>query len=510
MSLLKKDGDDPAADALTKIDTNTIKFKLRETFAPQIFLTSLANVFICPEHIWEPVIADLEAGGDSIENYELEERPDAVKAAQMIGSGPFLFGEYTDEHYMLFKANPDYWMGTPANVDEVLFKIYSTDEAAASALAAGDVDMIESMPVVSVFTFLDNSYIEIDVTTKYNSTVMFYLNLRYPPLHILEVRQAIDMVISRQNIIDFAANGYGTLPQMVPFAPGLLESNPDVAWIDQYVDTSGDQLSLETRIENANTLLDAIPGMSTITAGIDGIRTYNGDKVSFEGLYLSTHAFQQADDTYQVATELVAADLAAIGIEIIPTEETGPFGPKVFSGNQIWDYETIVFGYPLKPCFSSYDTLSVVTQWGNETWGSSYDGSVVGWNNNPSEAPPGSNDGKPQTYDTPYENPTQDQLDQWLAIYNQLVADSTPITEALRETRLIADADEHKQAVLDAQEDFMDALPIICLYHPPYVSAFRTDRFEGWGDPEGIYYSRYFIAPTISAKTLLSIQHMDN
>ena len=269
-------------------------------------------------------------------------------------------------------------------------------------------------------------------------------------------------------------------------------------------------MSLETRIENANTLLDAIPGMSTITAGIDGIRTYNGEKVSFEGLYLSEHAFQQAADTYQLATEQIAGDLAEIGIEIIPTEETGPFGPKVFSGNQVWDYETIVFGYPSLPHFSSRGSLSFVTQWANETWGTSYDGSVVGWNNALSEAPPGSDDGRPQTYDTPYENPTQDQLDQWLAIYDQLVADSTPLTESLQETRSIADPIIHRQAVLAVQEDFINALPIICLYHPRYISAFRTDRFEGWGDPVGIYYTRYFIPPTISVKTLLTIEPIEN
>ena len=110
----------------------------------------------------------------------------------------------------------------------------------------------------------------------------------------------------------------------------------------------------------------------TIATGIDGIRTYNGEKVSFEGLYLASHTY-----TYQQTTELLAGDLAEIGIEIIPTEETGPFGPKVFSGNQVWDYETIIFGYPSLPRFSSRGSLSFVTQWGNEWWGSSYDGCVV-------------------------------------------------------------------------------------------------------------------------------------
>lgn len=512
MALLKGDGYDPATDALTKIDTNTIKFKLRDTFAPRVFLTSLTSVFICPKHIWEPVIADLEADGDGIENYQLEEEPKDVIQALLVGSGPFMFGELTTIS-MLFEDNPDYWMETPANVDEVLFKIYGTDEDAWSALVAGDVDMIESMPVILTPQLLGTGPgpdIETDVTTKYNSTVMFYLNLRYPPLNILEVRQAIDMVIDRQGVIDFAANGFGTLPQMVPFAPGLVESNPDVAWADQYVDIGGDPLSHEERIEIANALLDAVPGMSTIAAGIGGIRTYDGQKVSFEGLYLSSHSFQQTDDTYRSATEIVAADLAEIGIEIVPTEETGAFGPKVFSGNQVWDYETIVFGYPFGTSFSSRGSLSPVTQWASETWGTSYDGSVVGWNNDPSEAPPGTVDGRPQTYDTPYDDPTQEQLDKWLVIYNQLVADSAPLTEALRETRLIADPDIHRQAVLDVQEDFMDALPIICLYHPHYISAFRTDRFEGWGDPEGIYFGRRFIPPTVSVKTLLSIQPVDS
>jgi len=343
----------------------------------------------------------------------------------------------------------------------------------------------------------------VDIIANYNSTTMFFLNMRYPPLHIYEVRKAIDMALDKDDIIQYAAFGYGTDAQMIPFAPGLSESNEDVAWKKQYTNTDGTFKSLADRIDDANDLLDTVPGLTDYVEG--EIRTWTDPdtgvgpiELSFEGLYLSS-------PTYQRAAELIAEQMEEIGIEIVPTVETGAFGPKVFSGWGVWRYETIIFGYPSSPDFDG-----LVKQWGQPGFGGDYDGSVVGWNNDPSMAPPAEEGYRPQTYETPYyrdstRDPTQAELDLWMNIYNQLVAQSAPLSAALRETRTIIDDDERMQAVLDVQEDFADALPIITLYHPQFMSAYRTDEFTGWGDPEGIFYYG-FAPPTVSVRTLMNVE----
>jgi ABC-type transport system substrate-binding protein len=351
--------------------------------------------------------------------------------------------------------------------------------------------------------------ITIDIIPNFNSTVMFFLNMRYPPLHILEVRQAIDMALDKQEIIDFAAFGYATLPSMVPFAPGLAESNDDVMWTKAYTDTglpTGTFLSLEDRIEDANDLLDSIPGMSDKPADPPAgwTRTWTspdypaaGDfELSFEGLYLSS-------PTYQRAAELIAEQMALIGIEIVPTVETGAFGPKVFSGWQVWNYETIIFGYPSSPDFDG-----VVKQWGMPVFGGNYDGSVVGWNNDPAAAPPKPEGARPQVYDTPYETPTAAQEDLWMDIYDQLVADAADVNADLRATRFETDSVQRLADVKQVQQDFADAMPIVCLYHPQSMSAFRTDSFEGWGNPEGIFLYG-FMPGTTSVRTLMNVSPIE-
>jgi ABC-type transport system substrate-binding protein len=491
---------DPAASNIVKVDADTVKFTLNDTYAETVFLASLATVFICPEHIWETKITALEAADSSIEQYALEEESQATIAATLIGSGPFLFKEYEPLQYVLYETDDNYWGGTPAKVDEVMLKMYATADLATLALKAGDVDMLALVEAVAeVPKLLLDQNITIDIIPNFNSTVMFFLNMRFPPLHILEVRQAIDMALNKQDIITFAQFGYGSLPAMVPFAGGLAESNPDTMWVDQYVDSSGDQLPLATRITNANALLDSVVGMSDYVEGETRTWTSAGVdafELKFEGLYLSS-------PSYQRAAELIADQMAKIGIEIVPTVETGAFGPKVFGG-QVWNYETIIFGYPSDPSFDG-----VVKQWGMPVFGSNYDGSVVGWNHNPAEAPPGTAEGKTQTYDTPdWDTATTAEKALYLAIYNQLVADAADVNEDLLATRFIVDPVARLAAVYLVQEDFMDAMPIVTLYHPNSMSAYRTDGFEGWGNPEGVFLYG-FMPGTTSVKTLMNLSPIE-
>jgi len=506
-ALLKMTGDDPATDALTKISDLSVKFKLRDTFSTQIFLTTLSTVFICPEHIWEPKIAELAALTPpvSIEKYAVEEEALTIQKALLIGSGPFLYEEYASEEYMVYKTNTNYWTGTSAKIDEVVFKIYADPQVATLALRSGEVDCLPMIETpTEVATLLTDKNIEVDIIENYNSTIMFFLNMRYAPLNVLNVRKAIDMALNKPDMITFGAFGYGTLPSQVPFPPGLAESNNDITWEKTYVDGTGTFKDLTTRVADANALLDAVPGMSTIAAGVDGIRTYvdpNGvpQKVTFEGLY-------RPSPTYQRMAELVAEDMEEIGIEIVPTVETGAFGPKVFGG-QVYSYETIIFGYPGAPEFDG-----MVKQWGMPTYGANYDGSVVGFNQNPDDpyinngaAKPGAADGpKIMTYDTPdWDTATVAEKAHYKKLYEDLLAMANPIEAQLRATRTMADPAARLTAVKAAQAAFAAQLPVVNLYHPQYMSAYREDRFEGW-DVEGIFLYG-FMPPTTSVTTLMGI-----
>lgn len=478
--------DGPALDALVKVDDHTVKFTLSDTFGT--FLSSLGAVWIIPEHIWAPIIAS-----EDIETYEpMDEDIDA--AAVLIGTGPFLFEEYVTDTYASFNVNPNYWRGAP-EIDKLVYKYYGTSEAAILALRAGEIDAIDRLASpTQVPLLLQESAITVDMVTSYNNSECMWFNMRYKPFNELKVRQAINLAIDRQDIIDFAVHGYGSLPQMVPFAGGLDDANPDVAWPGAaYADMDHAEL-----VAAANALLDQVDGISDMPTepGAGWVRTYT-NPVTDITVAMEYTLTLYIGPVYLRVGELVVDDLLEIGIKT-NIEVTPSIGPLWFSGMQVWQWDLGIFGYP-----QAADFDELVKQWGNQPFGANYDGGVCGLLNDPTRGP-GTEGAKPQTWETPYVSPTEDQLAEYLALYNELVALSEPVTAALIATRTeFVEADRH-QAALDAQVIFLNAMPTVVLYHNWHLSAYRTDRFEGWGEPEGAFYYGY-IPGAVAPRTLLTL-----
>jgi ABC-type transport system substrate-binding protein len=141
------------------------------------------------------------------------------------------------------------------------------------------------------------------------------------------------MTIDRQALINSATYGYGSLPQQVPFAGGLAESNPDIAWVDKYVDGEGELLDQEIRVANANSLLDAIPGMSDKPAEPPAgwVRTWT-DPVTGVAVDLEFDFNYIGAPTYQRGATEITIALEDIGIQLNPAPFAGGmFGPTLFS-----------------------------------------------------------------------------------------------------------------------------------------------------------------------------------
>lgn len=86
-------------ESVTATGDNTLEFKLKEPFAA--FLTSgLSKLNLIPKHIWEPILADLEADGVNAEQYQ-EETP--------IGSGPFKFVNWARTQEIILEANANHF-----------------------------------------------------------------------------------------------------------------------------------------------------------------------------------------------------------------------------------------------------------------------------------------------------------------------------------------------------------------------------------------------------------------
>jgi|SaaInl7_200m_RNA_FD_contig_21_1789695_length_2152_multi_30_in_0_out_0_1 ABC-type transport system substrate-binding protein len=491
-------------DSITVVDASTVKFTLSEAFGT--FLGTLGTVFIVPKALWE----DIEDVDDTtvLADY-VAPTGDAARKALLVGSGPFKFNKYVADQYYWVVRNDDYWNGT-AKMKDVVIDIYGTPEIALTALKTGEIDAIQMVETpTQVPLLLSTANVEVDILSDYNHNCFFLMNMRVPPFNELKVRQAVSNAIDREAIINFSQAGFAQMPQNVPYAPGLPWSNAAVAWNDE-------DLSRDALVTAANALLDSVTGISDMPADpADGwVRTYQPDYTGSTAADMEYECIFISSPGYQQATQIAAMNLADIGIKINPRAVQGSYlGRTLFSGWFVWNWETALFGYPGDAPFDTF-----VRQWGNEPFGGNYDGSVIGWNSDYNREPGDgltvrnldNGNSRPIIFDTPdWHNASDAEKAYYEAMYDGIEAVSLPFQQALQDSRRILDEDDYLAAVKEIQADYEALLPAPVLYHGSFITAYRTDTYEGWGDadaggPEGVFLYG-FVPPTMAAKTLMEL-----
>ncbi len=109
----------------------------------------LLPIPIVPEHIWKDI------DGKQVKSYSAE----PSDGQPVVGSGPFRLveGEAGGSTYR-FEANPDYWQGAP-HVDEVVFRVYKSEDPAVQALIKGEIDFVEEITALQVDALQDEDNI---------------------------------------------------------------------------------------------------------------------------------------------------------------------------------------------------------------------------------------------------------------------------------------------------------------------------------------------------------------
>ena len=184
-----------------KVDSHTIHIKTSKPYP--LMPNDMTTV---------KIVSAKAAKGASTEDYN------SGKAA--IGTGPYKFIEWVPGDRIVLERNPDYF-GTQAKYDRVTFKPIKAGPARISALLAGDVDLIDSVPPLDVARLKKEDgvtlssgpsnrviYLHMDqfrensphITAKDGSPIK-------NPLMDVRVRQAISMAINRDAIVDRVMEG---------------------------------------------------------------------------------------------------------------------------------------------------------------------------------------------------------------------------------------------------------------------------------------------------------------
>ena len=294
------------------------------------FEAQIVFMYVLPKHIWETVDDPLE-----FQNQE------------MIGSGPFKLLENKRREFTRLGANLDYWKGRP-NIDEVDFITYRNSDARVQALTNGDVDAISEFPPTAVPALQNAEGVTVHVADIAAGGDLrdILLNMvssdncptddggkctGHPALQDVEVRRALAMAMDKQNIIDVALLGLGSIGVgFVP--PGLGE---------YFIGTDA---SPAYDVDGANALLDQAG--YTDTDG-DGIRECKSGQDCPTGDLTFRFNYPDDIDTAPREAELISDMWEQIGVKI----EIGALDSDTLTSIccPAFDYDVILWGWGSDP-----------------------------------------------------------------------------------------------------------------------------------------------------------------
>lgn len=125
-----------------------------------------------------------------------------------VGTGPFRYESFTPGQTSTFQKFPDYW-GTAAFVDTLVIQDFSDDNAKVNALLAGQVQTIDNLPT----NLIDSVKAQGGAALESNSGawVPFTMRVDTAPFSDVRVRQAMRLIVDRQQMIDQTLSGFGEL-----------------------------------------------------------------------------------------------------------------------------------------------------------------------------------------------------------------------------------------------------------------------------------------------------------
>lgn len=193
-----------------KVDQYTVRFVLPEPFAPFLDNTTLG---ILPRHLWESTT--------------VEEFTFSRYNSEPVGAGPYQIKEIVlDEQgipskYVLTHFD-DYARGTPP-IEQIDFSFFRNETDLIAAFESGRIDTLYGIDPTRVPALIATSKQEIVTHTVPLQRIFgVFLNHNRAEFFLREeVREALNVLLPREDIVRTVLSGYGTAIDS-PFPPGVL------------------------------------------------------------------------------------------------------------------------------------------------------------------------------------------------------------------------------------------------------------------------------------------------
>jgi peptide/nickel transport system substrate-binding protein len=292
-------------------------------------LSQLQQAPILPQHVWQQYAT---GDGSKLKTFD--------NHAPIVSGGPFMLTKHQKNEITLFQRNPNWW-GPKPHVDGFGLKFYANDDAMITALKAGELDGVETVPPTN-FDALKASFVTSEVPGLELRDFIFNSNPKKPKNRELldpKVRQAFEQAMDRQKMIQVAWLGHAKPGStLVPPATG--------DWHNANLKTVGFDIAA------ANKLLDD----AGYRRGPDGIRVANGHPMSYTMIFPQDERGKQ-----ERAFQIIKDGLQQIGVKVTERvfDNDAAFQEITKPDNKYLDFDLAMWDWV--PLIDPDFILSVVT-----------------------------------------------------------------------------------------------------------------------------------------------------
>lgn len=197
-------------DTIKAIDDQTIEWT---TTKPTLVPGLPGYNLLLPEHVW----------GEFGDKFDLTELKSFRNFPDPVVSGAYQLVEWEQGQFWRLEARDDYW-GTRPVIDEVVFRVYNSNESVVQALLKGAIDYTQ-IPTANLYDRVKGTENLEAVQDSAEAFWQLSFNLADDPSStanpaVLDttVRQAVEHAIDRSTLIERVVNGYAT-PGSTNIAP---------------------------------------------------------------------------------------------------------------------------------------------------------------------------------------------------------------------------------------------------------------------------------------------------
>ena len=257
------EGTADSLEGVEVVDDYTVKITLKEPFAAFLSCLTAPGLSIYDSEA-------TEAAGDQF----------GMDPAVTVGTGPFKFAGWNFNDQLVLVKNDDYWRGAP-ELPGVVIKIIPDTETQTMMFESGELDLLDLDFVTDAADRFLETYPDQIVQGPRVGITYFTMNFNKEPFQDVKVRQAVQMAIDRQAILDALYGGRGQVEHGI-YPYGLIGFNEG-------------QTKISYDPEGAKALLEE--------AGYGS------------GFTMELAADASASDTVTMALEIIKEQLSEVGIQ---------------------------------------------------------------------------------------------------------------------------------------------------------------------------------------------------